>query len=59
MKGVTLKKNLTEEEIEKQMEKALDKIPMEMKKIKFILTIVKKFNKLKTIFKLRRAVARI
>lgn len=53
MKGVTLKKNLTEEEIEKQMEKALDKIPMEMKKIKFILTIVKKFNKLKTIFKLR------
>lgn len=53
VKGVTLKKNLTEEEIEKQMEKALDKIPMEMKKIKFILTIVKKFNKLKTIFKLR------
>ena len=53
MKGVTLKKNLTEEVIEKQMEKALDKIPMEMKKIKFILTIVKKFNKLKTIFKLR------
>lgn len=53
VKGVTLKKNLTEEEIEKQMEKALDKIPMEMKKIKFILAIVKKFNRLKTIFKLR------
>ena len=42
MKGVTLKKNLTEEEIEKQMEKALDKIPMEMKKIKFNIDIIKR-----------------
>lgn len=53
MKGVTLSKRLTEEEIEKQMEKALDKIPMEMKKIKFVLAIIKKINRLKTIFKLR------
>ena len=48
-----MKKNLTEEEIEKQMEKALDKIPIEMKKIKFVLAIIKKINRLKTIFKLR------
>lgn len=53
MKGVALSKRLTEEEIEKQMEKALDKIPMEMKKIKFVLAIIKKINRLKTIFKLR------
>lgn len=48
LKGVILKKLLTEEEIEKQMRKSLEKIPFEMKKIKFILAIVKKINKLKT-----------
>lgn len=46
-------RKLTEAEIEKQMERALDKIPMEMKKIKLVLAIVKKINKIKSIFKLR------
>lgn len=44
---------MSEVEIEKQMEKALDKIPFEMKKIKLILSIVKKINKLKTFFKIK------
>lgn len=44
---------MSEVEIEKQMEKALDKIPFEMKKIKFILSIVKKINKIKSLFKWR------
>lgn len=53
MKGVALNKKLTEEEIEKQMDKALDKIPMEIKKIKLVLSIIKRFNRLKTIFKFK------
>ncbi|MDO5787963.1 MAG: hypothetical protein Q4P79_00760 [Fusobacterium sp.] len=48
-----MNKRLTEEEIEKQMDKALDKIPMEIKKIKLVLFIIKRFNRLKTIFKFK------
>lgn len=39
---------MSEIEIEKQMDKALEKIPFEIKKIKFMLWIVKK---IKGIFK--------
>lgn len=42
---------LTEKEIEEQMEKSIKKIPFEMKKIKFILYILKKFKKIKSFFK--------
>lgn len=35
---------MTESEIEKQMDKALEKIPYEIKKIKIILWIVKKIK---------------
>ncbi|WP_172606954.1 hypothetical protein [Fusobacterium necrogenes] len=48
-----MKKQLTETEIEKQMEKAIEKISLEIKKIKLILTILKKLNKIKTFFKLK------
>lgn len=44
---------MSEVEIEKQMEKALDKIPFEIKKIKFILSLVKKINRLKIFFKIK------
>lgn len=46
-----MKKKLTEQEIEIQMEKALDKIPFEIKKIKIALEIVKRVKRLKKIFK--------
>lgn len=42
---------MTEKEIELQMDKALKKVPFEVKKIKIILEIVKKYKRLKTIFK--------
>jgi hypothetical protein len=48
-----LKKVLTEKEIEIQMEKALNKIPFEIKKIKFALEVVKKIKRLKMIFKIK------
>ena len=48
-----MKKSMSEVEIEKQMEKALDKIPFEIKKIKFILSLVKKINRLKMFFKIK------
>lgn len=48
-----MKNRISEEEIEKQMEKALDKIPFEIKKIKFILLLIKKINKLKSLFKFK------
>lgn len=47
-----MKKRLEEKDIEIQMEKSLDKIPWEMKKIKFILTLVKRINKLRKVFKI-------
>lgn len=50
MEEISLKKILTEEEIELQMERSLKKIPFEIKKIKFVLYLVKKFKKLKSIF---------
>ncbi|MGL6114434.1 hypothetical protein [Cetobacterium sp. SF1] len=42
---------MTEKEIEKRMNKALDKVPFEMKKIKLILGIVKFFKSLKKVVK--------
>lgn len=45
-----MKKELTEKEIELQMTKSLKKIPFEIKKIKFILHLVKIFKKFKSIF---------
>lgn len=48
-----LKRNMSEAEIERQMERALDRIPFEMKKIKLILSIVKKIKRVKTIFKFK------
>ncbi|CAK7032131.1 MULTISPECIES: hypothetical protein [Fusobacterium] len=48
-----MKKVLTEKEIEIQMEKALNKIPFEIKKIKFALEVVKKIKRLKMIFKIK------
>jgi len=46
----------TEEQYEKQIMKSLDKVPFEMKKIKFALFFAKHINKLKgsksTIFKM-------
>lgn len=42
---------MTEKEIELQMDKALKKVPFEVKKIKIILEIVKKYKRLKSIFK--------
>lgn len=44
---------MTEKEIELQMERALDKIPFEMKKIKFVLGIIKRVKKIKGIFKFK------
>lgn len=46
-----MKKKLTEQEIEAQMERALDKIPFEIKKIKFALEIIKRVKKIKKLFK--------
>lgn len=49
---INLKKKLSEQEIELQMERALKKIPFEVKKIKFVLEIVKRVKRLKKIFKI-------
>ncbi|MCI6151816.1 hypothetical protein [Fusobacterium perfoetens] len=38
-------------EIELQMEKSLKKIPWEIKKIKFILTVIKKWKKFISLFR--------
>lgn len=42
----------TDEEIELQMEKAIDKIPWEIKKIKIILNLIKIIRKIKGFFKI-------
>lgn len=42
----------TDEEIELQMEKSIDKIPWEIKKIKIILSLVKTIRKIKGFFKI-------
>lgn len=41
---------MTDKEIELQMEKAIEKIPWEIKKIKLILFIIKKIKKFKSLF---------
>ncbi len=43
---------MTEKEIEQQMAKAVKKVPFEIKKIKFILFLVKKYKKFIGIFKI-------
>ena len=43
---------MTEQEIEKQMEIAAKKVPFEIKKIKFILFLVKKYKRLMRLFKI-------
>ena len=48
-----MKKVLNEKEIELQMEKALDKIPFEIKKIKFALGVIQRIKKVKMIFKFK------
>lgn len=56
MKEKLLKKVLNEKEIELQMEKALDKIPFEIKKIKFALGVIKRIKKVKMILNLSRGI---
>ena len=43
---------VTEKEIEEQMEKAVKKVPFEVKKIKVILFLIKKYKKFISIFKI-------
>lgn len=43
--------NITDESIEKQLLSSIDKVPFEMKKVKFYLWILKKVNFLKKLFK--------
>ena len=43
---------MTEKEIEEQMERAVKKVPFEIKKIKMILFLVKKYRKFVSIFKI-------
>ncbi|MEG0516150.1 MAG: hypothetical protein RR523_10925 [Cetobacterium sp.] len=42
---------MTEKEIENQMLKSLNKIPFEIRKIKFILSVLKKVKSLKNTFR--------
>ncbi len=42
-----IKIDIQNEELEKQMNKAIKKLPMEMKKIKLVLWILKKINSVK------------
>ncbi|MGL5278445.1 MAG: hypothetical protein ACRC8M_05090 [Cetobacterium sp.] len=43
--------SMTEKEINLQMKKALEKVPFEIRKIKFVLSIVKTVKRIKKIFK--------
>ncbi|MHA4989163.1 hypothetical protein [Cetobacterium somerae] len=43
--------SMTEKEIDLQMKKALEKVPFEIKKIKFVLSLLKIVKKIKKIFK--------
>ena len=43
--------NMTEKEIDLQMKKALEKVPFEIKKIKFVLSLLKIVKRIKKIFK--------
>lgn len=49
-RNIKLKTYSDEKQIEIQMEKALNKIPFEIKKIKFLLSVIKIFKKIKSIF---------
>jgi len=42
---------MTEKEIDLQMKKALEKVPFEIRKIKFVLSLLKIVKKIKKIFK--------
>lgn len=43
---------MTEKEIEEQMARAVKKVPFEVKKIKLILFLIKKYKKFISIFKI-------
>lgn len=43
--------SMTEKEIDLQMKKALEKVPFEIRKIKFILSLLKIVKRIKKIFK--------
>ncbi|MCQ8211127.1 hypothetical protein NON08_00890 [Cetobacterium somerae] len=43
--------SMTEKEIDLQMKKALEKVPFEIKKIKFVLSLLKIAKRVKRIFK--------
>lgn len=43
---------MKEKEIEKQMDIAVKKVPFEIKKIKFILFLIKKYKKFIKLFKI-------
>lgn len=43
---------MTEKEIEEQMARAVKKVPFEVKKIKVILFLIKKYKKFISIFKI-------
>ncbi|MGL4672597.1 hypothetical protein [Cetobacterium sp.] len=44
--------SMNEKDIDLQMKKALEKVPFEIKKIKFILSLVKTIKKIKSSFKM-------
>ncbi|MEG0069317.1 hypothetical protein [Cetobacterium sp.] len=43
--------SMTEKDIDLQMKKALEKVPFEIKKIKFVLSVVKTFKRAKKLLK--------
>ena len=43
--------SMTEKEIDLQMKKALEKVPFEIRKIKFVLSLLKMVKRIKKIFK--------
>lgn len=43
--------SMTEKEIDLQMKKALEKVPFEIRKIKFVLSLLKVVKRIKKIFK--------
>ncbi|ERT68894.1 MAG: hypothetical protein ACRDAG_08720 [Cetobacterium somerae] len=43
--------SMTEKEIDLQMKKALEKVPFEIRKIKFVLSLLKIVKRIKKIFK--------
>lgn len=43
---------MTEKEVEEQMSRAVKKVPFEVRKIKLILFLIKKYKKFVSIFKI-------